>query len=117
MPKDDAYKEATGCRSCRYGIVHTKRGLFALSDEGVGPSDPITAKNKLAVDFWAEAKEPDGYIEVWGYPALVSYLDDKDLLELETTETVNLGDFIRWFDWRLDGKYDTWRILLEEASK
>jgi hypothetical protein len=113
LPKDD-YREATGCQSHQYGIVETKRGLFALCTEGVGPKGPITADNKLDVDFWAEV---NGHTKDLSLPAMIGHFDDEELLRLATKETVNLTDFISTYGARLEENYDSWRTKLEEANK
>jgi hypothetical protein len=113
LPKDDDYRETTGCQSHQYGIVETKRGLFALCSEGVGPKNPITAKNKLDIDFWAEV---NGHTKDSSLPAMIGHFDDMDLIGLATKETVNLTDFISTYGARLENNYDTWRTKLEEAN-
>ena len=117
IPKDGEYKEATGCRCREHGIVQTKRGLYALDTEGIGPSEPISAKNTLPIEFWAEAKSSEGYTKGWVFPAVSISLDDADLNKLATNKTVNLADFIRGFGARLNRNYEEWRRELEAAQK
>lgn len=109
LAKDDRYKEATECYSLKHGIVKTKRGLFVLDSEGVGPSEPITSDNPLAVDFWAKTQGGGG----WVMPVVSGKLDDQDLLKLVTDQQINLSDWIENRGSRRNSNYESWRRHLE----
>lgn len=96
----------------RWGVVPTERGVYALCDEGVGPSDPITTGDPLQVDVWEDCSG-EGFISI--FPVAQAVIQPDELLTYVTTETLPLEDFIRTFGARLDANYEQWRRLLESA--
>lgn len=95
-----------------YGFVETPAGLFVLTEEGVGPSNPVTAAHPLEVAWYPVAPHQFSIV-----PVLSTKLDDVEVRKLATATKVNLAVFVRVHNARLDSNYEGWRRALESAMK
>lgn len=107
------FPEATFCHAGQtpHGFIDTPHGMYALCNEGVGESKPISKTNKHEVNFYA-GHEHGGYC----LPAIICSMDDTEMRELATGEKINLADFIRSFGARLDNNYESWRKTIEQIK-
>ena len=103
-----------------HGFVKTPIGIFALCEEGVGDSSPITKDNPYSIPFFASRAIEDvegskGWFSCM--PCIEYELDDTDLFDFAIAEKQNLASFIRVFGARLDVNYEDWRQAIEKAMK
>lgn len=100
------------------GFVLTKKGMYALSTEGIGPAKPITSKNKLEVELRGNWRNAEGKSEKFSvFPDGVLELTDDELMMLPVLREVPLEDFIRVFGSRPEANYQLWLDTLQKAGK
>lgn len=111
--KANGYPTATRCGAefSPLGFVDTPIGMFVLSSEGIGSSDPITDKHSFEMDFFARNKKGG-----WILPVCEGAFTPSQLRAAATGERVNLADFIRVFGARGEGSYKMWLNHLEKAQ-
>lgn len=85
---------------------------YAISDEGVGPSKPITEDNPIQVSVIVYKPQEDQTgskpdTTLWS-TEFMSFTWWPDLQDTWDDDTVNLADWIRTFGRRLEDNYRTW---------
>ena len=107
---------ATECKADGpHGYVETPQGIYALDNEGVGNSAPVTTEQQYRVSFYPATVEGHHHT-VSIVPACTISLDATQLRGLAKGDKANLAEFIRSFGARLDYNYENWRRVLTEAG-
>jgi hypothetical protein len=110
---DPSASDVTLANGEKIGYVTTPKGIFVLSDEGVGSRDPITGANKLKLEF-CFTRKISGASAMGIIPEMSVELDEASILEkMSVKETVPLHDFVRRFGARLECNYELWRKAVE----
>lgn len=99
-----------------FGYVLTKEGMFVLSKEGVGESEPITPDNKVEVGLYPEWDKGNGTKSFSPLPMAYFNFSDTELIMLPTLKELPLEDFIRRFGPRLESNYHIWLASLRESE-
>ncbi len=98
------------------GFVLTQKGMFLIDHEGTGDSRPVTSANKGEIFFYGR-EERDGHKFGCVVPEVQDDLDQDELSLLATGKKLNLADFVRSQNSRLDANYEAWRKFLESAGE
>lgn len=95
----------------RWGYVETPAGVYALCDEGVGSTDPVTPETRLEIDVYGR-REAGHKLMFSMSPFCTISLNEEELRALPVTGEENLAEFIRTFGDRLELNYAGWRKAL-----
>lgn len=100
----------------KLGYITTSKGIFVLSEEGIGSDKPITKENPYTIEFRPEY-EKNGEKSSGIIPVIAFNLDDKDILGIPVVREESLDVFIRSFGSRLESNYYSWKTAMEKALK
>ena len=103
--------------SSQIGYVVTKKGVIALSDEGVICVEPITDEKPLEIALFTHYKTESEFgtaFEV--FPSLIVKISLSELLTFPTKE-VTLQEFVRSFGNRLEYNYGVCERELAKANR
>jgi len=98
----------------QFGFIETTDGLFALNDDGVGDTDPITDTNPLQIGICAEYNR-EGKKSFDAFPQWIVKLTPDDIRRF-AGEKQNLADFIRTFGSRLQTNFEKWNDFLSRKG-
>ena len=118
--KSERKNEPARCWSRGWAITRTPIGIYAICEEGVGPSKTLE-EGSLDIEFWFESKPQKtdtGERRTMSiFPELTLSLDSEDAVEYVdiTRDPVPLHEWIRTFGSRLEHNYYHWQETLERA--
>jgi hypothetical protein len=104
-----------------FARVETSEGIYALSYEGGGNSDPITDENPMGILFWAKSDPYEGEGKngekgemqiISSVPLAEILLGSNDIRTIPVKEVVNLADFIRRDKARCEDNFHFWNDTL-----
>ena len=108
------HKSITSVTTEKWGLVTTKKGVFAVNIEGVGPDYPITNDDFLTLQFYG-TYEKDGDQQSFDMlPFATLAMDLEELQKCPIIEEKPLHEFIRTFGDRLELNYKEWKKTLED---
>lgn len=100
----------------KWGYVETSKGLYLISNEGIGDSKPISDANPAEFEF-SKNWNRDGERSSEFLPCIGYRLNEAEVRELPVKEVVTLDKFIRTFGSRLEVNYSLWQNHLNREMK
>jgi len=93
------------------GYVDTARGMYVLSDEGVGDEHPLDEAG-YEIELFGKGENKEGNSRAYTvYPVCSTMITADDLRDFPYAE-VNLASFIRRFGSRLESNFRLWNDIL-----